>query len=125
MGVVEAVEEPAEGVGVFGAVLRHREVARVARFENELGGRELEHIDDLAPALARQQECADRLNVGGLRRTRERVKQHPGFGGRQRRLVREQAALGRQFRRSADGGLLALVRFGQLDPGDFARHLVV
>ena len=51
--VVEGVGEPAQRVAVLIAVLRHGKVGRMAGFQYDLGGADLDHVDQMADRLAR------------------------------------------------------------------------
>ena len=91
--VLEAVEEPPHVVAVLVAVLGHGVAVGIPRLEDELGGAELDGVDDLAQSLARSQERHDQIDVAGLLAAQERFEESQGFHGTQRPVVAEEVLI--------------------------------
>ena len=91
--VLEAVEEPPHVVAVLVAVLGHGVAVGIPRLEDELGGAELDGVDDLAQSLARSQERHDQIDVAGLLAAQERFEESQGFHGAERPVVAEEVLI--------------------------------
>ena len=85
--MIEGVVEPAERIAIFVAVLRGREVERVARLDQHLGGADLQHVENLARSLTGEQQAGDVLELGRLVLVERRVEQRLRLGERERFAV--------------------------------------
>src|SRR5262245_3194249 len=91
--VLEGVEEPAHRVAVFVAVLRHRVRVGIAGLHDELGGGELDGVDDLAMTLARLEQGHDQIDEGRLLPAEDRVLQRQRLHRSEVAVVGEQLAV--------------------------------
>ena len=90
MRVLEGIIEPPERIAVLEAVLRHREVVRVARLEDHLRRGDLDRIEDPPRSPARLEQRHQRLDDGGLPLADDRVDQHRLLGRGEGRVLTEQ-----------------------------------
>ncbi len=73
--VREGVEEPAHRVAVLVAVLGHRVAVGIAGLHDELGGRELDGVDDLAVAARGLEQADDEVDPARLLAAQQRLLQ--------------------------------------------------